>query len=331
MRKVSRLIVATAVAVGFGLGGTMSAAHAQSSAEAEAFFREGKKLMAEGKIGAACDAFQASYESDAAVSTLLNLADCREKNNQFATAWGHFIEAMRVTRANAAQQSLFNTAKDRSLKLEGLLSYLIINVPDESRVEGLEITRNGVPVNQVNWNRDIPIDGGSYKIEGKAPGYEAWSTTVTVGKERDKQSVNVPRFSELPKKPIEDTPPDGPDDPRGPVDQPSGMTGKRKLALGVGGAGAVAAIVGTVFYIQGRGLQSDAEDAPTNAERTSLHEDANGKLLLAQIGWGVGAAALGAAAYLWFTGGPAAASESGVTFAPQVDGSSAGFVLGGRF
>jgi hypothetical protein len=327
MRKVSGLFLATAVAFLC----TVSTAHAQSSAEAEAFFREGKKLMAAGKIGEACDAFQASYESDAAVSTLLNLADCREKNNQFATAWGHFIEAMRLTRANTAQQSLFNTAKDRSLKLEGLLSYLIINVPDESRVDGLEITRNGVPVNQVNWNRDIPIDGGSYKIEGKAPGYEAWSTSVTVGKERDKQSVNVPRFSELPKKPIEVTPPDDTKDPRGPVDEPSGMTGKRKLALGVGGAGLAVAIVGTVFYVQGRGLHDDAGKAPTQAERDSLQDDANAKFLIAQIGWGVGAAAIGAAAYLWFTGGPTAGAERGVTFAPRVDASSAGFVVGGRF
>ncbi len=332
MRKVSRHIVATAVAVLVGLGTTVSSAHAQSSAEAEQYFRDGKKLMLEGKISAACESFQASYDIDKAVSTLLNLADCREKNKQFATAWGHFIEAMRVTRGNDAQQSLFNTAKDRSVKLEGLLSYLIINVPDESRVEGLEITRNGVPVMPTTWNRDIPIDGGAYKIEGKAPGYEAWSTTVTVGSERDKQSVNVPKFSEMPKKPIEDvTPPDGRKDPRGPVDAPSGMTGKRKLALGVGGGGVAVAIVGTVFYVQGLGMNDDAAQLPTDAERQQAHDDANAKFLIAQIGWGVGAVAIGAAAYLWFTGGPTAASESGVTFAPRVDASSAGFVLGGRF
>lgn len=327
MRKLS-LSIAAAVAL---LGATVSSAHAQSSAEAEQFFRDGKKLMAEGKVGEACEAFQASYDIDKAVSTLLNLADCREKNGQYATAWGHFIDAERDTRGNPSQQSLFNTAKDRSSKLEGRLSYLIINVPDESRVEGLTISRNGVPVLQASWNRDIPIDGGAYKIEGKAPAYEAWSTTITVGKERDKQSVNVPRFTELPKKPIEVEGPKDPKGPIGPVDAPSGMTGKRKLALGVGGVGAASLIIGSVFGIQSLGLRDEAQNGATNEIRTSKNDEANSKLLLAQIGWGVGAAAIGAAAYLWFTGGPPARSESAVTFAPHVDESSAGFVVGGRF
>ena len=321
MRNISHLVVATAAV----LAASAAPAFAQGSQAAESLFRQGKALMQEGKIDEACTAFEGSYKKDPAVSTLLNLADCREKNGQYASAWGHFIDAMRMTRGDNAQAALFNTAKDRSQRLEGRLSYLIINVPDEARVEGLEITRNGVRVDSEEWNLDIPVDGGIYKVEGKAPAYEAWSTTVTVGPEKDKQSVNVPKFNEMPKKEL----------PGGGGEAPSSFTGKRKIAAGVAGAGVIAAVVGTVFYTQGNGLYDDAKKATDQATRDSRYDDANGKYLQAQILWGAGAAMVGAAAFLWFTGGPQAVESSveseGVTFAPHLAPGSAGFVLGGRF
>lgn len=324
MRTLSSLVV---VSIGlFTLVSSASTAHAQV---AEQLFREGKRLMAEGKIGEACTAFEGSYRKDEAVTTLLNLADCREKNGQFASAWGHFIEAERKTRGNTGEAGFNATAKDRASKLEGRLSYLIINVPDEARVDGLEITRNGQPVDRAEWNRDIPVDGGAWKVEGKAPAYEAWSTTVTVGKEKDKQSVNVPRFRALP---ADVAPPDGPEPLAGPA--PSSFTGKRKAALAVGAVGLIGVGVGTVLYFQAAGIYDDAEAAQTNEDRVRLTDDANSKYLVAQIGWGVGAAAVGAAAFLWFTGGPSSgesAEQTGVILTPRVDGRSAGFALSGRF
>jgi hypothetical protein len=310
-----------------GVGLVAAPAHAQV---AEQLFREGKRLMSEGKTGEACTAFDGSYRKDPAVTTLLNLADCREKNGELASAWGHFIEAERMTRGKSDQATFNLTAKDRSVKLEGRLSYLIINVPDEARVDGLTITRNGQPVDQAEWNRDIPVDGGTWKVEGKAPAYEAWSTTVTVGKEKDKQSVNVPKFRELPQQAVDSG---GGAGPAGPVDRPSSFTGKRKAALGVGAVGVLGLAAGTFLYTQASGTYDDAKKATTNADRTRLTEDANGQYLQAQIGWGVGAAALGAAAVLWFTGAPASSrsGESGVAITPRVDATGGGLVVTGRF
>jgi hypothetical protein len=325
MRTLSSLVVVSIGLVAMAAG----SAHAQI---AEQLFREGKRLMSEGKIAEACTAFEGSFRKEAAVTTLLNLADCREKNAQYASAWGHFIDAERKTRGSASEAGFHATAKDRAGKLEGRLSYLIINVPDEARVDGLEITRNGQPVDAAEWNRDIPVDGGVWKIAGKAPAYEAWSTEVTVGKEKDKQSVNVPRFRELPEDQVK--PPVGPQPlVTGPA--PSSFTGKRKAAVGVGAVGVIGLAAGTVLYFQAKGLHDDAADATTQDERDRLEDDANGKYLIAQIGWGVGAAAVGAAAFLWITGGPSASGESaeqtGVILTPHVDGRSAGFALSGRF
>jgi hypothetical protein len=69
-----------------------------AGAQAEVLFRQGRDLMAAGKIVEACGAFAESQKLEPAVTTLLNLASCREKNNNLASAWGLFLEAERETR-----------------------------------------------------------------------------------------------------------------------------------------------------------------------------------------------------------------------------------------
>ena len=104
-------------------------AQAQDAAQAETLFTKAKRLMAEGRIAEACTAFEGSFRKEAAISTLLNLADCREKNRQLASAWNHFLAAERRTRNDPAQLALNRTASARAAALEPRLSYLTINVP----------------------------------------------------------------------------------------------------------------------------------------------------------------------------------------------------------
>src|SRR5215471_15410206 len=95
-----------------------------SGAQAEALFREGKDLMAKGKVAEACAAFDASQKLEPEVTTLLNLAACREKNDQLATAWGLFLEAERQTRTSSdpPTQQLHQVATSHASKLEPRLS-----------------------------------------------------------------------------------------------------------------------------------------------------------------------------------------------------------------
>src|SRR5688500_1084042 len=90
------------------------AAAQSASAEAEQLFRDGKRLMKEGKYDEACVAFEASQKADPATSTLLNIADCYEKAGRIASAWGAFLEAERETRGKDDQASFHKTAKDRA-------------------------------------------------------------------------------------------------------------------------------------------------------------------------------------------------------------------------
>src|SRR5437870_1665929 len=98
-----------------------SAAEAQpAGAQAEVLFREGRELMQKGKIAEACADFEQSQKLEPAPTTLLNLAGCREKNGQLATAWGLFLEAERTTRSasDGTTKQLHDVAKTKAAKLE---------------------------------------------------------------------------------------------------------------------------------------------------------------------------------------------------------------------
>lgn len=179
-----------------------SAALAQpAGAQAEVLFRHGRDLLAAGKVAEACSAFEDSQKLAPAVTTLLDLAGCRERLGQFATAWGILLEAARQTRsaADATSRHLHDVAQAYAQKLEPRVSRLTINVPQQSQVDGLEIARGQDRVDAGLWNRALPIDGGTYTITARAPGANAWSTQVTVAAERDIRTVEIPDLRNLPR------------------------------------------------------------------------------------------------------------------------------------
>jgi len=172
-----------------------------AGAQAEVLFRQGRDLLAAGKIAEACSAFEESQKLEPAVTTLLNLAGCREKQGQLATAWGLFLDAARQTRSatDATSRQLHDVAQARAKKLEPQVSKLTINVPQQSQIDGLEIARSEDRIDAVMWNRALPIDGGTYTITAHAPGSSTWSTEVTVAAEGDTKTVEIPDLRNLPR------------------------------------------------------------------------------------------------------------------------------------
>jgi len=305
----------------------------QASPQAEALFREGKRLMKEGKLDEACAALEGSERAEHNLATVLSLADCREKNHQYAAAWALFLQADSQTRSDASKALLNTTAKKRARALEPRLSYLTINVPDESRVPELVVLRDGAPVDPAEWNRSIPADGGDHVISGKAPGHESWSTTVTLKPEADKQAVEVPKFKALPQimtKALRDPGPIVRAEPA-----PSPFTRRRKIALGVGGGGAVIGVASLVLAISAKNQSDDAAatcpaDActPQDASAAQHKSDrARSRARIANVGFGVAGAALVTGVVLWLTGKP---ESSRVALVPQLDAGT-GLAVAGRF
>jgi hypothetical protein len=307
-----------------------SVAAAQSpSVEAEALFRQGKKLMADGKIAEACAAFDSSQKLDPSVSTMLNQAACREKNNQLTTAWGLFVEAERQTRdkTDAKNKSFNKVAKEHADKLEPKLSRLAINVAKP--MSGLAIKRNGEDVVSAAWNHPLPIDGGTYTIEASAPDHKPWSTQVTIANESDTKTIDVPALEAAPKstepaRPLPTPVAAVPAPPPAPA--PShGSSQVVPIIIGVAGVGLLGG--GLALELSARSTYDKAKVEPDDAKQTDLWHSANNKRYAAEGLAAAGVAVAGVAVWLFVRGG---SSESATTaLAPVIDRNGGTLVLTG--
>lgn len=305
-------LAACAIAIAAGA----APARAQS-AEADVLFREGKKLLKDGKIAEACEKLDASERLESSVGTLLNLADCRERNHQLATAWAAFRKAA-VAAKNARDGKREKEAHRREKLLAPRLSYLAVNVPDASRVDGLAITRNGAELDRALWNQRVPIDAGDYELAATAAGYRRWSGQVRIDREAQKAEVDVPALVPEPRPAPEPVavraapPAPPPSDDAEPVrrDPPrSRWTVSREVALGLAAAGAAGVGIGIGYGLHGRQLeqQSDARcaSATCNDPRgLSLNADARHAGRIANVGFVAGGGLLATAVVLWLVGGP---------------------------
>jgi len=320
-----------AVVIGIALP---ALAWGQASPQAEALFRDGKRLMKEGKLAEACGALEGSERAEHNVATVLSLADCREKNHQYAAAWALFLQADSQTRGDASKAMLNTTAKRRAQALEPRLSYLTINVPDESRVPELVVLRDGAPVDPAEWNRSIPADGGDHVVAGKAPGHESWSTTVTLRPEADKQAVEVPKFKALPQI-VNKVRAAAPAERSARPPEPSPFTRRRKIGLGVAAGGAAIGIASVVLGAGAQSLRDEAVAAcppsacsPENAiAARDKNDQARSRAMIANVGFGVAGLAIATGVVLWLTGAP---ESPRLAIAPQV-GDTTGLAVVGSF
>jgi hypothetical protein len=305
---------------------TATTVTAQSNPQAEALFRQGRELLKQGKISEACESFEASQRLETGIGTLLNLADCRAKNGQLATAWALFLRAAELAQVTPNEERRAKAARRFAAELEPRLPYLTVSVPDDSKVDGLEITLNGDPLDRGLWNVGVPMDPGQHVVEGQAPGHEPWSTTVTV-EEAERRSVEVPRFKRIQSL----TAPLGvastgagsnqlADAPDG------GMPPLRKAAVGVGAAGAVGLAASAVFGLQARSKWNDAQEQQDDG----LRKQAETRATLSTASAVVGVACVGTAVTLWILGKP----EGGrvrTAVLPASEGRGATISLSARF
>jgi hypothetical protein len=320
------MMIATRPSFGIALVAlaVVSAAPARAqSAEAETLFREGKRLMKKGQTAKACDKFDAADRLEPTAGTEINLADCREKNGQLATAWAMFVKTA-ATAKHAGDGAREAEARRRAAALESQLVYLTISVPDESRIEGLVIKRNDTVLDEGLWDQRVPVDPDEYTISGEAPGREPWSTSVVVKTKNKKVEVPVldkrPESKRAAARRVATESSDAGDAP--PPAEPSSFTGRRKLALVVAAVG-VAAIGGGVGFGLHAGTVEDQANRTCpdagcpDAHAVELNRTARRNALYANIGFAAGGAAIVTAAVLWWTGSPRRAET--IAIVPTLD------------
>jgi hypothetical protein len=224
-----------------------------NAAAAEALFQEGRKLMDGKKYAEACTKFAASHKVAPAIGTLLNLADCYEKNNQIATAWQRFHDAVslaqQLKRANREQ-----TARERAEKLEPRLIRLTI------KASGVDVKLDGNAIDAAVLGTPIPVDSGKHTVEASAKGKKAFTKELELTEKNKAPSVEIP--------PLEDDAPHGsilgdpketkeakdPKDGKDPVSEPpkepkAGWPAQKTIGLVAAGVGVVGIGVGLYFGI----------------------------------------------------------------------------------
>jgi hypothetical protein len=336
--------------------GLATSARAQTSV-AEQRFRDGNRLLADGRLAQACAAFEASNRAEPRAGTLIRLGECRERNQQLASALSAYKDALRRVKDPVKRE--FATA--RVDELEARVSSLTVTVPERSRVAGLTILRNGAPLDVLLWNRAVPVDGGDYAIIGRAPGREDWQATVRVAAAGAKITVEVPPLAQRGPAPeaaprptvsLASVSPGSATSPSStaaasattqpPLDiakrSVAAFTARRKVAVAAAGAAGVAAVAGAFLGVSSRGKRADAYelcvDGTTPCEQyeqaNSLMQAARRRAIEANVAFGVAALAAIGAGVLWFAGAPDE-DDGRVRAAVQVSPGAAGVVVLGSF
>ncbi|MGO8995912.1 MAG: hypothetical protein ACLQVI_21575 [Polyangiaceae bacterium] len=282
---------------------------------AEMLFFTGKGMMGDGRIPQACQKFAESYRLDPAAGTLLNLAVCHEKEGKIASSWGEFRQALaEAKRAN--RQDRIDLAEEAIKRIEPDLPFVAINVPAGVKVAGLEIRRNGVPLQAGAWDTELPIDPGTNEILVTAPLYKPETKTVTIDK---KQHLSV-TIDALELAPVFKPP-------------PPYWTSERKLGAGLLVGGAVVAIVGGVFGGLALSEKSTSDqNCPTQDGQlrctttgANAMSTAQTDAWVADFGIGIGAAAIVVGGVMILTGGAKEEAGPAPKGAPPKEASAWGF------
>jgi hypothetical protein len=276
-------------------------------AAAETLFFTARGLMEAKRYAEACPKLAESYRLDAANGTLFNLAVCNQQIGKIASAWGEFKQGLvEATRANNEER--VKLATDSIAAIEPDLPFLSIEVPPDARVPGLEVLRNGSPLNAAAWATELPVDPGVVEVTASAPGYTSQTKRITMAK---RQHATV-RIDKLLLAPVYTTP-------------ETGWTGRRKagfiiaLAGGLAGAG-----VGTAFGVVALNKKSASDDqCPVfDGERrctlqgVSDMSNARTYAWIADVGFGVAIASLAVGGYLFFSGARHDTTTTGSTKEP---------------
>jgi hypothetical protein len=317
----------------------------QARAAAVELFDAARRLMRDGKTTDACKKFGESYRLDPQLGALLHHADCLEREGRTASAYAAYREAAELAAQKGDDRK--SVAKSRADRLEPRLSRLAVEVPPQARVSGLEITRDGLALEEGAWGVALPIDPGEHAIVARAPGHSEFRKSVRIASEGSSENVIIEPLA-----PSADTAAASDTTRAEPTaaathgasditdDQPSDGSTQRTLGLVLGGAGIVGVAVGGYFWVSASNklderdqiCPSGVDCEPGSQTRiNTLTNESQSARMSSVIAFGAGGAALIAGTILYLTAPSERASQARLTLAPIFDPETAGVQLSGAF
>lgn len=296
--------------------GEAGAQTSKNAAGAEALYEQARGLMKQGDFEHACPKFKQSYDLDAGGGTLLNLAECYEKQGKFASAWSSFKEALVVAQRDGRPERV-EYAKKHIALVEPQVAKITIEVPTEVNEPGLSVSLDGAPLGDAAWGVGMPVDPGAHQVAASAPNKQSYEQTVHVA--NGSTSIKIPKLIATTTTPAATTGPasvtiDRDVEKKPVVDEPTNGQGQRTVGLVIGGAGVVALGVGSYFGLHAISKWSDRKDNCPNgactAQAKAAGDDAKSAALISDIGFGVGIIAAAVGTYLVLSAKPTTEATS---------------------
>jgi hypothetical protein len=309
---------------------------AQSSerhpAAAQALYDDARQLVRAGKYERACPELKESFRLDPGGGTLLNLADCYEKQGKEALAWATFKEALVIAQRDRRGDRV-QFARRHIVDLESRLARLTVIVSPEAQAPGLSVSVDETPLGEAAWGVAMPINPGRHLVRAEAPGKRPFVAIIDVAPASVDQKSLIPALVDVEQ---EDEP--VAEGAQGSLERQASV--RRTLGFGVLGLGVASLGIASYFGLRARSRWSDRDDgcAPvgcTDAARRA-GEDARRAATISTVGFAAGVLLAGAGVYLVLAAPKNAARASdrrtdGVRAGIRVFRSEAGLALWGEF
>jgi tetratricopeptide (TPR) repeat protein len=137
--------------------GRARAQSASDTALAETLFRDGRELLAAGRIDEACAKLEASQKIDPKIGTLTNLAQCHEQQGKTASAWAEFTEAAALA-TTMKRANVERYAHEHAVALEARLSRVTLHLSQPA--ETVQVSLDGKVLTAEAMGVAIPLERG---------------------------------------------------------------------------------------------------------------------------------------------------------------------------
>jgi hypothetical protein len=287
--------------IGGLLFGRLAFAEGENVALAEALFRQGKELAANGRYAEACPKLADSHRLDPGGGAILALAHCYEGEGKLASAWAAFAEAVAFAERDLRTDRR-DEAKARIVALEPRLFWLIVSVDDP--VENERVLDNGRELPRSVWSSRFPLDPGSHELVASAPGHVSWKRTLHVGKDGGTETVTIPPLAAE----VSAAPPTKVASPRAKARSklPKNEASLAPIGWSMLAGGAAAMAVGSYFGLHAIGEAREADDRCPEQECSNRaavdgSKSARRSALVSTVAFSIGALGVGAGLYLVVT------------------------------
>ena len=294
---------------------SVSGTAAAQEAAADALFESARVAMAKGDFAHACERFRASDKLDPAPGTELNLADCEEKRGRLASAWVLF--RMLEDKLSPSDER-FAVAHGRVEALRNRVPKLTLGLAANAP-PGVTVRDGDVELGAAAFGISLPVDPGPHRLVVSAPGFTSRTFELLLA-EGEVRTLEVAPGAVAParQRPLETS-------SKQELAPASGASGRRTLGFVLGGVGIAGLATGAVAGVLMLGKKSTVDDgcrpdkSCTSAGLDAAHSGRTFQIV-SNVGWVVGAAALGAGAYFLLTSGPSSKPSTVVALAPNPSG-----------